>query len=100
MRLKYPHLKRRPSTTPELRDIRAIIVLLYEGPFAKACGWLWRFHEIDPNTPEDEIVDPPVSRPRDMLANLCQDLDYTWREYYARRLKLPHDRWRITPRRP
>lgn len=93
--MRFPRLPK-PETTPELRDARAIIVLLYEGPFAKASHWLWRFHEQDPDTPVDEIVDLPVSRPRDALARLCLNLDYTWREYYARRLRRPPARWRVS----
>lgn len=92
--MRYPHLPR-PETTQQMRDLRAIATLLYEGPFAKASHWLWRFHEQDPDTPPEEFVDLPVSRVRDALANLCLDLDYTWREYYVRRLRRPPQRWRI-----
>lgn len=80
-----------PNELTPLQNERLVLTLYYEGPWARACHWLWKMRFEDP----EDYEEVPVGKLRDWLGSKCLALDHRWRERYVRSFTRPHDRWRV-----
>lgn len=79
------------------RASRLYIWIFYEGPWEKVLNWAYG---IDPDTDELRFeASPHAWHWRNLLARFADRRHHAWVRRYARRGRLPADRWRRPVRR-